>query len=153
MKIIVAILFSLLSAYSYSQADAKFIAFEHTGEMDKGFTTVILSNKDLKAVKNHPFLKYKTVIFFYKIDNGLFAALIDKLSGDKNVIISDEERLGVFMATAAQKGKVVYYTNRTFDDAKKTLANIIAFLKSRKDTRVFIDKFETISEEINYRSK
>ncbi|OQP42643.1 hypothetical protein A4D02_13850 [Niastella koreensis] len=153
MKIILSILFSLVSAFAYSQADAKFIAFDHTGEMEKGFTTVIFSNKDLKAVKKHPFLKYKTVVFFYKIDNGLFAALIEKLSNDKHVIISDEEYWGVFMASVEQKGKTIYYTNRTFDDARQTVAGILAYLRSRNDTGAFIKNFEAIAEEIEYRSK
>jgi hypothetical protein len=153
MKIILVTLISLLSACSYSQSDAKIIAFEHTGDMDKAGTTVILSNKDFKAVKNHDILKHKVLIFFYKIDNGLFAALIDKLTNDKNVKITSEEESGVFMATAEQKGKIVYFTNKTFDDAKKTITDMIAFLKSRKDTGVFIEKFEFISEELDYRSK
>ncbi|OQP38670.1 hypothetical protein A4H97_18300 [Niastella yeongjuensis] len=153
MKIVSTILIFLIGVCAYAQSDVKFIAFEHTGEMDHAMTTVILSNKDFKVVKNHKFLKYKDPTLFYKIDNGLFAALIDKLSNDKNVKITYEEELGVFMTTVEQKGKIAYYTNYTFDDAKKTIAGIIAFLKSRKDTGVFIEKLERMGKEMEVRSK
>lgn len=153
MKIILAILITLLSACSYSQSDEKIIAFEHTGDMDKSGTTVILSNRDLKTVKDHEFLKCKDTINFYKIDKELLAALIDKLSNDKNVKKTSEEESGVFKTTVEQKGKVVYFTNETFDGAKKTMTDLIAFLKSRKDTGGFIEMFELIGEELEYRSK
>jgi len=129
------------------------MVFEHAGEMDKSMTTVILSNRALKAVKNHEILKYKDLIFFYKVDDVLLAAFIDKLSNDKNVKKTSEEKLGVFMTTVEQKGKIVYFTNKTFDDAKSTITDLISFLKSRKATGRFIEKFESIGEEIDYRSK
>lgn len=153
MKIILAILISLLSACSYSQSDAKIIAFEHTGDMDKSGTTVILSNRDFKVVKDHAILKYKNVIHFYKSDNELLVALIDKLSNDKNVKKTSEEESGVFKTTVEQKGRVVYFTNETFDGAKKTMTDLIAFLKSRKDTGGIIEMFELIGGELEYRSK
>ncbi|MBO9200794.1 MULTISPECIES: hypothetical protein [Niastella] len=153
MKIILAILISLFSACSYSQSDAKIIAFDHAGDMNKAMTTVILSNKDFKAVKNHEILKHKDPTYFYKINNGLLDALIDKLSNDKNTEKGDEEELGVFMTSVEQKGKIVYFNNKTFEDAKKTMTDVIAFLKSRKDTGRFIEMVERIGKEIDIRSK